>query len=189
MIEGEHELDQPKDSPSKSQKWRDRLKDKASKLTKNAVKSPSARTDNDVSDFLRPSIDTHRPANFHISSNSSLVHGNTVSTDDNHDEQTYVPYPTRTKRRRTQRLRVTFTDTEPTIIGEGGDEAELPTKDVVGSWNAPAEGRNKSVQSPPNILRAGNPDEQTRRSSIQRIPTRKPVGSDWEFKRQSMHME
>ena len=181
-------------------RWKDKLRDKANKLAKGSSKPTSLQQEKNVSDFLRPSPQSSPPpkpsANI-IPSSSGL---SLVSAEDRLDlaDDASSP-PAQPKIRKPKGLHVSFSSQEPDIIGEGGDEAELPSKDVVGSWkpsSAPPDSRSpepgqheqpKQSLRPPELLQVGN-DAGSRRSSVQRAPTRKPVGG-WEMKRQSMNLE
>ena len=189
-------------------RWRERLRDKAAKLGKPQTKVSPPRQENDLIDFLRPSsaqsssssqlhaaprpfIDTS-PATLKVSS----AHSQTSLT-----IPTQPPRPTpKPRSKKPKGLHVSFKDEEPEIIGEGGDESETPSKDVrttagpgvksLGpTKKSAARRRGESPPSLPQLefLNVG-PQDGSRRVSIQRAPTRKPVGG-WEQKRLSMNME
>lgn len=68
------------------------------------------------------------------------------------------PHNTPRKKRNTQGLHVAFANTEPEIIGEGGDEAPLPAQDVSRSW------RNPSSVSQPSAIALRDSGSSSRQS-------------------------
>ena len=191
-------------------RWRDKLKEKANKFSKSG-KSATEQSHN-VSDFLRSSSTStteSRPLNLGLA---------IPPPGDRLDPGGYAPAPSTTFRKRSKPkgLHVTFSTQEPEVIGEGGDESELPSKDVVGSWKGPqpspqpsprssSEVRNDKLAGLPPSLASptglappqphsppasggGAKDAPFRQSFLQRAPTRKTVGG-WEQRRQSMNME
>ena len=108
------------------------------------------------------------------------------------------PYiPLRRKRRDTTGLHVFFTTNVPEVIGEGGDEAELPTRDVVGSWRTSQECVWSQEETHPSTDSRQGPqgpsmaENQAEEYSIgiarPRVLTKR--ASDLAFKRQSMLQE
>lgn len=188
-------------------KWRDKLKEKANKFSKGVGKLPTEHDNNNVSDFLGTTSTASTE-----SKPSSL--GLTIPPADRLDPSTYAPARTVTfrKRPKPKGLHVTFATQKPEVIGEGGDESEVPAKDVVGSWKglrrSPRSsseiqsnhhiGLPTSLASPTNLPppKPRSPPASTRecreansgQSFLQRAPTRRPVGG-WEQRRQSMNME
>ena len=181
-------------------RWKDKLKDKASKLAKGSNKPASLQHEQNVSDFLRPSPQSSPPPRPTANSKSSSSGLSIVPVEDRLDPTSYAPPPPApSKKRKPKGLHVSFSNQEPEIIGEGGDEAELPSKDVKGSWtpsSTPSDSHKldadqpeqpKQSLAPPQLLQVGH-DAGSRRVSVQRAPTRKPVGG-WEKKRMSMNLE
>ena len=171
-------------------RWREKLKEKAGKL-KGTLQPTAEEQESNVSDFLgKPSH--ARP----------IALGLQIPTNDALDPVSYAPVPTYhiTPPKKSKGLTVTFTEKEPEIIGQGGDECEIPVQDVVGSWagmtnqNAHRLMRRNSTELPKALSPGLSQDFLTadaftnQRSSLQRVPTRKPVGG-WEQKRLSMNME
>ena len=197
--EQSHEYRRPSVTTAAS-RWKDKLRDKASKLAKASSKPSSIQQEQNVSDFLRPSPQNSPPPRPPTNTNPA---SSRLSLEDRLDPSSYAPPPppppTLPKKRKPKGLHVSFSSQEPDIIGEGGDEAELPSKDVVGSWvpssTRPDSRRSETGQNeqpkqplaPPELLQVGS-DLSSRRSSMQRAPTRKPVGG-WEKKRLSMNIE
>ena len=182
---------------SKGSIWRDKIKDKASKLAKGHKPSRS-QTEQEVSDFLRPS------------SSSSLAHPPRLDisppvTDSATLESRPVPgryvLPPRKKRWKPPGLHVGFAEEPPQIIGEGGDDAEIPTRDVNEAWKAsgktfePSNSDSAALASrknslpTPDLLQPGFDPRTSRRSSIQRTPTRHATPDGWSQKRLSMSLE
>ena len=186
-------------------RWREKLKEKANKFSKG--RSGNEHHDANVSDFLGQSsvsATDSRPSNL----------GLTIPTEDKLDPGNYAPIPTTTfrKRNKPKGLRVTFSTQEPEVIGEGGDESEIPSKDVVGTWKGPKPSPrsssempdNKNLALPPSLaspthltppgprsppgLAPDGKEASFRQSFLQRAPTRRPIGG-WEQRRQSMNME
>ena len=142
-----------------SNKWRGKLFYKAAQLGKGIDKlrkeeGRSSKTDdNDVSDFLhgtsqkplqKPRIDTTIAPRWPMSVTANLVDespasiGSRPSTAHSSHSQ---PLMAQKKRRKVKNIHVTFTNAQPDIIGEGGDEAELPAREVHSAWSqARAEG-------------------------------------------------
>ena len=129
-----------------AQKWRGRLMSTASKLKKVSSKrdnpggNPEQRED-DISDFLRgsdsaltvaprgetslaptPPIGT---ATYEARRSRTSLGSRPTTAHSSHS-----PQPKARKRRNAKGLHVSFTLAEPDIIGEGGDEAELPSRHV-----------------------------------------------------------
>lgn len=118
-----------------SKKWRDKLfsRDK-NKLSR----------DDQVDDFLAPSrtksqqhpfnprssprIDVSVSQRWPESSNDLSAHSSQPSLD--FPNQSHVSIPLPKKKRNVQGLKVAFTSAAPVIIGEGGDEADAPTKEI-----------------------------------------------------------
>ena len=187
-------------------RWREKLKEKASKFSKGSGKSASDEQHHNVSDFLRPSASSaadSRPSNL----------GLTIPSLDKSDldGQPSVPTISFRKKRKPKGLHVSFSSKEPDIIGEGGDESETPSKDVIGSWKGPQSSPRSSTEiqgdkkpnlpaslASPTMLAPPQPrsppaptvgrDASTRQSFLQRAPTRRPIGG-WEQRRQSMNIE
>ena len=186
-------------------RWREKLKEKANKFSRG--RSGTEHHDANVSDFLGqssvPATDS-RPSNL----------GLTIPPADKLDPANYAPVPTVTfgKRKKPKGLRVTFSSLEPDVIGEGGDESEIPSKDVVGTWKGPKPSPrssseipgNKHLDLPPSLaspthlappgprsppgLTPDGKEATFRQSFLHRAPTRRPIGG-WEQRRQSMNME
>ena len=184
-------------------RWRDKIKEKANKFSK--PKTSPQQNDSNVSDFLRPSSSSTTEAR-----PSTL--GLTIPSTDKLDPGGYAPVPAVSFRQKPKPkdLHVTFSTKEPDVIGEGGDESEIPSKDVVGSWKGPRPSPRSSSElpggkvtdlptalsspnstGPTNLLAppGGDGHEATfRQSFLHRAPTRRPVGG-WEQRRQSMNIE
>lgn len=173
-------------------RWRDKLREKASKL-KGASQTSVELQESDVSNFLGKGSENsvNRPLNL----------GLYIPTGDELDPKSYASPPMYHPNppKLSKNLTVSFSDKEPDIIGEGGDECELPTQYVVGSWTSPSypPGDNTASMKPtelPVALVSGStqqilaPDRYDRRQSLQRAPTRKPVGG-WVQQRLSINME
>ena len=191
------------------QRWRDKLKDKASRFTAKAPERGATSAD-DVGAFLRPESAQSATSPPPPPPHKSPLASRRTSPAPPDEARAPPPPPNRPpwkfKRKLPRGTHVGFTDHEPDIIGEGGDEAELPSKDVRGSWAGPgtlAPGAAKPKPPPPSALMAGGghegppakreePDLDERdfsnRLSLARAPTRKPVGG-WHHKRRSMNME
>ena len=195
-------------------RWRDKLKDKASRLTAKTPERGAASLD-DVSTFLRPG--SAQSSNSATSPPQPPPHGSTLTTQRSSpaspEDARPPPPPNRPpwkfRRKLPTGVHVNFTPQEPEVIGEGGDECELPSKDVKGSWAGPsllASDADKPKPPPPSALQVGtgfersvgprpsagalSPDQDVSpsRLSLARAPTRKPVGG-WLHKRRSMNME
>lgn len=118
--------------PSVKHKWRGKLFSSEGKLKKNAETEKS----HDVSDFLRPAaaktsqdlpaprIDTSAARRW---PSAAEVIQATTSTPNDRSRKTP----------RRKGLRVSFSNSPPVVIGEGGDEAELPTIALSKSQEAP----------------------------------------------------
>jgi len=146
---------------SVSHRWRGRLLSKTGKLAKAVDKVIREKTaleqqENDVSDFLhgsgeksvaKPRVDTSSTSRWPA---AAVVLGTverpTSSSSGPATASSFGPVTTQSsnapalpprKRRVAKGLRVTFTTEAPSIIGEGGDEAELPSKEVVRAWAQP----------------------------------------------------
>ena len=171
-------------------RWREKLKEKAGKL-KGTLQPTAEEQESNVSDFLGNASHT-RP----------IALGLQIPTNDALDPASYAPAPEyHTKLpKKSKGLTVTFSEKQPEIIGQGGDECEIPVQDVTGSWagttnqNAHRLMRKNSTELPKALSSGLSQDFLTvdastnQRSSLQRAPTRKPVGG-WEQKRLSMNME
>lgn len=175
--------------------WRHKIKAAAS-LSK-ANKPSQLHKDQDVNDFLgtsftgasqpqplAPRIDTSPPVSKLGISDEPLEYGRYAS-----------PAPPTRKRPIPEGTHVSFENHAPKIIGEGGEEAEAPTKDVMKEWVAAEhsystnhnENHETNLPPPPELLQIGlNPN--SRRSSVQRAPTRHTTG-EWALKRRSMNTE
>lgn len=206
MAGDEAETEQTKVPRSRGGLWRDRLKEKASKLTKG--KSHSALEEQNVADFLQSASTTSitsetrpNPAPPRIDTGSLGFESVSVAPEDRFEPLGFPAAQTysRKKRAKPRNIHVSFTHEAPFVFGEGGEEAELPSSQVVGSWthdgdNNEARPHSQDTDSgsvlepPPAILQAG-PDSR-RRSSLQRAPTGgKPLAVAWALKRQSMSFE
>jgi hypothetical protein len=193
IVEADPSREQQK--TSKSSIWRDRLKDKASKLAKRE-KPVRSQSEQEVSDFLQHPSASSSAARAPRLDTSTIAR---ASEDQPAPTSSYVP-PPRVKRRKPAGLHVGFTDKAPEIIGEGGDEADAPTRDVIGAWKD--SGMTFEVASPdepvplsrtntlptPSLLQPGY-DPKSRRTSIQRTPTRHTTPDGWNQKRLSMSIE
>lgn len=118
--------------PSVKHKWRGKLFSSEGKLKKNA----EIEKLDDVSDFLRPaaartSQDLPAPR-----IDTSAAH-RWPSAAEVIQATTSTPNPRSRKTPRRTGLRVNFSNSQPVIIGEGGDEAELPTIALSKSREAP----------------------------------------------------
>lgn len=118
--------------PSVKHKWRGKLFSSEGKLKKNA----EIEKFDDVSDFLRPaaartSQDLPAPR-----IDTSAAH-RWPSAAEVIQATTSTPNPRSRKTPRRTGLRVNFSNSQPVIIGEGGDEAELPTIALSKSREAP----------------------------------------------------
>ena len=194
------------------QRWREKLKDKASKLTAKAPER-GATSHDDVSAFLRPesaqssySSHTGPPQPPPYSSPLASQRTSPAPPDNARPSPDRNRPPWKFRRKLPRGMHVNFTSQEPEIIGEGGDESEIPSKDVRGTWAGPGPTvpeAPKPKPAPPDALLAGggpggprpttqnsriSDEEAAKRMSLARNPTRKPVGG-WHHKRRSMNME
>ena len=136
---------------STGRKWRGKFLAKASKLGKAVDKITakgqilSTQSDDNVSDFLygsenktipKPRIDTASAPRWLPSSSATNLDERPGSLDSRPATSYSQQLPTVKKKKRLlpPGTHVSFTTDVPAIIGEGGDEAELPAKDVVRAW-------------------------------------------------------
>lgn len=142
---------------STGHRWRGRLLSKTGKLAKavdKAIreKNAFAQQETDVSDFLhgpgdraaaKPRLDTTSASRWPAAAvvlstaerpGSSSSRPATPSSRPATSQSSNIPLLPPRRRKVAKGLRVTFTAEAPVVIGEGGDEAELPSKDVVRAW-------------------------------------------------------
>ena len=188
-------------------RWRDKLKEKANKFSRGSGKIATEEDSKNVSDFLRSSSSAN------ADSRPSTL-GLMIPTFAKLDFTRSSPVPTKSFRKhpKPKDLRISFSSKEPDVIGEGGDECEIPAKDVVSFWRSrrPSPRSSSDVQKdkqtglPPSLKspttlappQPHSPPASTgdgreanfRQSFLQRSPTRRPVGG-WEQRRQSMNIE
>lgn len=128
-------------------KWQSKLIAKANTLRKRPDKAAeqARKLDDELSDFFRPS-----PAPSPSTTQTSFEHASPprrpapakadqagrVTSKPTTAQSAHSFERTACNRRRARGLHVTFTTAEPVIIGEGGDEADLPTKDILRSYAA-----------------------------------------------------
>ena len=177
-------------------KWREKLFHRASPSSKLAdkVAKQKLQLDTDIADFLNsptkavrpPRLDTEAISRKPIPPTISRIGtpGPAFSRPSTSYSSTSLPTSSR-RERRARGLRVIFTNAAPVIIGEGGDEAELPSCEVVKAWKSavhlplPTPGQSSTVQVMAPMDRGGG-NEKFLRMPIQRISTglnRMPVGS------------
>jgi hypothetical protein len=200
-------------------KWGERILKKAVKLAKNDNGEGHDQTkENDLADFLRgsgqqahqqeqslfakpqPRIDVTGASRWPsaIAAAGQLPLATTQVPQPRSESSrapTYDPAVRNWKIRKGKGLHVNFATTDPEIIGEGGDESEIPTKNVKGSWfplKQPVYSGSTDGQTlqPLKYDRGsgGSPDRTSGDYPAQRSPTRTPVGS-LAYRRQSMEME
>ena len=96
--------------------------------------------DDDVADFLHAPSDSTIADQQHVTQ-TPLIETSTSSRWPSAAQVSQlnagVPLYPRRKPRRNKKLHVTFSSATPELIGEGGEEAELPSKEVVRSWKPP----------------------------------------------------
>lgn len=151
-------------------KWRGKLFSSEGKLRKNAETEKS----DDVSDFLRPaaariSQDTPAPR---IDTSAARRWPSAAEVI---QATTNIPTDRSRKPPRRKGLRVNFSNSPPVVIGEGGDEAELPTIALSKSREAP---RSDKLPQARNLLgdvaASYQPLDQEKRANPDRIGILKP---------------
>ena len=165
MPEDESDADQSRDQPkaSRRKEWRDKISRKVSKAVRPTEKA-TPELDEDVSDFLKgsgnpaaqvpelpPSSGLNPPA-----SDGLLVpsQSSRPSTAQSFQSQKSHVLTARQQERRARKLRVQFTTAQPDIIGEGGDEAELPSLEVVTGYQSSAQ-----ISQPDLLIDFSAPDD------------------------------
>ena len=163
-------------------KWRERF------FSRDKVPKAEGRFDTDVSDFLHgTNVDVEAP--HHIDSHLALHWPSAAQNKVRNTEiqqmvskpsiqQSDPRLPLRKKKRNTEGLSVRFTTSPPEIIGEGGDEAEMPPIEIstsrTHSTTIPQPGQNvPQIQAnhDENLLQPSIDSDRARRTSIQRVPT------------------
>ncbi|MCJ1281009.1 hypothetical protein MMC26_000327 [Xylographa opegraphella] len=128
-------------------KWQSKLLSKADKLRRvsnqNAKKQlKSKELDDDLSAFLHGSPAPSPPAskphfNYALGGSATDLNGPVLKASSRpttaRSSQSF-PLPLRSRKKRTGQ-HVSFASSNPEIIGEGGDEADIPAKDVISSWS------------------------------------------------------
>ena len=177
-------------------KWREKLFHRADHSSKLADKTAKQKLqlNTDIADFLNSPITDARPPRLDtepitrkpippaVSRNGAP--GVAASRPSTSHSSTSLPESSRRKRR-AKGLHVIFTNAAPVIIGEGGDEAVLPSCEVAKAWQSaihlPRSIPNHSFATPgipPTDQLQG--DERFTRMPLQRVSTgfnRKPEGN------------
>ena len=121
------------------------------------TENTALQLDTDIADFLgNPARRASTSNSIHGDNPSPVVVNATSSLPENDVQQPsttnllQIPRQIMGRRRREggPPLQVRFTDAEPDIIGEGGDEAEIPAKDVMKSWLVQVKTSHSSVDLP-----------------------------------------
>ena len=162
-------------------KWRERL------FSREKVPKVEAKVDTAVSDFLHgtntnvdaPRLNTESASRWPPATELLSRHGRTQEIVPRpSSQQSGQPLQIRRQKRRTEGLVVRFADTAPEIIGEGGDDADLPARDVLKSrmHTKPIAHPAQDVHSGQDgafrqLLQPHKGSEPPRRVSIQRVPT------------------
>jgi hypothetical protein len=201
---------------SASHKWRAKLLSKTGKLGKavdKAIREKNvlAQQESDVSNFLHgpgdkpfanPHVDTTSASRWPAAAvvlgtverpgSSSSRPSTATSSRPATAKSSYLPALPPRRKRVPKGLHVSFSTATPEIIGEGGDESELPPKDVVRAWSQPGNSlRQQPVRSAIYRTEAGREaalpaalvpayDRRSQRSPPPRTTTtvqRKPVAS------------
>ena len=178
-----------------SNKWRGKLFYKASQLSKGIEKlrkddGRSSKTDDDgVSDFLhgaeqkplqKPRIDTTIAPRWPAAVYADLFDESPASTNSRPStaqSSRSLPVIIQRKRRNAKHLHVTFTNTQPDIIGEGGDEAELPAREVFSSW------QNAATEKLPDAAQTFTRTESQSRPPFQALKSPPPFDDDIDFRK------
>ena len=178
-----------------SNKWRGKLFYKASQLSKGIEKfrkedGRSSKTDdNDVSDFLhgtgqkplqKPRIDTTIAPRWPAVFSANLFEESPASTNSRPStaqSSRSIPVVIQRKRRNAKHLHVTFTKTQPEVIGEGGDEAELPASEVFSSWQNAG---NEQLSGAAQIFVSTKPES---RPPFQALKSPPPFDDDIDFRK------
>ena len=168
--------------PSSKHRWRGRLFSAEGKFGRNVGDQES--TDNDVAKFLYPTAPNararHQPGDIapridtNVAAHSAIVNEESSSS-------SIVDVYRGPKPRQNKGLHVTFETASPEIIGEGGDEADLPPIKLAKSLPY-ASPNTHTGKLPPNTTKdvdeAGGEtstvpidDPNFRRASLQRVPT------------------
>ena len=174
MPEDESDAEASRDQPkaSRRKEWRDKISRKVSKAVRSAEK-PSPEVHNDVADFLQgsgnpaglvPARKDLAPVTLTPALNPSPSDGllalsqiSRPSTAQSSHFQSVQVLTARQRERRALKLHVQFTTADPDIIGEGGDEAELPSREVTTGWHA----ANRALQ-PGLLIDLSNPDDEAK---------------------------
>lgn len=177
-------------------KWREKLFHRANPSSKLAdkVAKQKLQLDTDIADFLNSPTKIVRPPPLNTEAIPRKAIPPTISRTGTPEpaiprpstsrSSTSLPRSSR-RERRARGLRVIFTNAAPVVIGEGGDEAELPPCEVAKAWKSAIHlplstcGHSSTIQvlTP---MDQGGVNEKFIRIPIQRISTgmnRKPVGS------------
>ena len=139
-------------------RWREKLLalNRIAKTFK-PTETTALQLDTDIADFLgNPARRASTSNSVHGDNPSSVVANATSGLPENDVQKPsatnllQIPRQIMGRRRREggPPLQVRFTDAEPDIIGEGGDEAEIPAKDVTKSWLVQVKTSQSSVDLP-----------------------------------------
>lgn len=176
MPEDESDAEVSRDQPkaSRRKEWRDKISRKVSKAVRSAEK-PSPEVHNDVADFLqgsgnpagqvplalpkelapvKPTPALNPPPSDGLLALSQISRPSTAQSSQSQSVQVLTA---RQRERRALKLHVQFTTAEPEIIGEGGDEAELPSREVTTGWYAA-----NQVAQPGLLIDLSNPDDKAK---------------------------
>ena len=168
-------------------KWQSKLLSKAEKLRKissqeSKTKLRSKEIEDDLSDFFHGSLAPSPPASntkFDYTPRGSATDLNASVVKVNSRPSTArssQSFPLPSQGRKTSKgLRVSFAASQPDIIGEGGDEADIPAKDVFRSWSE-TDSKPDREQAPtaphedvsPHATRPVNPVRTTHDAETQR---------------------
>ena len=108
-------------------------------------------TDDDITKFLHTIRPKAAPQSAALAPRIDVATGArrpSAALDDQND--TVVDVYRRPKPRQNKGLRVRFESSPPVVIGVGGDEAELPSKEVFGSFADPVRSERPPIQEPPD---------------------------------------
>lgn len=180
----------------KKGKWREKLFHRVNPSSRLAdkVAKQKLQLDTDIADFLNSPTKAVRPPRLDTQTIPRKSIPPTISQlgtpepafsrPSTSRSSTSLPGSSR-RERRARGLRVIFTNAAPVIIGEGGDEAELPSCEVAKAWKSATHlplstsGHSSTVQAVAPLERGGG-EEKIIRMPIHRVSTglnRKPVGS------------
>ena len=139
------DTDQPQTlSNARNLKWREKLL-AINRIARTTKPTEKLELDTNIADFLGNSAQSARKASItgsgHESDSSSTATNIVGGPSDKNaliTQTLHLPYARQITSRRRRRegppLQVRFTDAEPELIGEGGDEALLPSAEVTKSW-------------------------------------------------------